>query len=290
MDERLSDIGERLKKYLGDTPFSLTAQGGEGVITIDSDAISRALLFLRNDSGCRFTLLIDICGVDYPERTPRFEVVYHILSLIFNLRLRLKVATDGSGMVPSVCEVFPCADWYEREVWDMFGVPFANHPDLRRILTDYGFEGHPLRKDFPLTGHVEVRYDEERKKVVYEPVHLTQEFRDFDFLSPWDGPMSLPGDEKAGDEKANDEKANDKESGGKRGSGGEPGGAKSGLDTRGGGLAKTAKERSDPGRATPPMPKRGHRGPGPSAREKAGDRAQMESKATSQMESKSRSS
>lgn len=198
MEEGLIDVGERLKKRLGEDLFSFTEHKGQAIARVNAGSIKNALFFLRNDMGCRFTLLIDICGVDYPQKTPRFEVVYHVLSPPRNWRLRLKISTDAATAVPSVCEVFPCADWYEREVWDMFGVSFSDHPDLRRILTDYGFEGHPLRKDFPLTGHVEVRYDEERKSVVYDPVNLTQEYRDFDFLSPWDGPSALPGDEKAG--------------------------------------------------------------------------------------------
>ena len=146
----------------------------------------------------RFHQLIDVCGADYPRRTRRFDVVYHLLSLTQNIRLRVKVQTDEIVPVPSIRTVYPNADWYEREAFDMYGILFSNHPDLRRLLTDYGFEGYPLRKDFPMTGHVEVRYDEEQKRVVYEPVKLTQEFRRFDFLSPWEGAnYVLPGDEKA---------------------------------------------------------------------------------------------
>jgi NADH-quinone oxidoreductase subunit C len=145
-----------------------------------------------------FKELVDLCGVDYPERERRFEVVYHLLSLKNNQRIRVKVETDESTPVPSVVELFSTAGWFEREAWDMYGIYFADHPDLRRILTDYGFEGHPLRKDFPLTGHVELRYDDEQKRVVYEPVRLRQDFRTFDFLSPWEGGGGvLPGDEKA---------------------------------------------------------------------------------------------
>lgn len=158
----------------------------------------RALTFLRDDTNCLFKILVDVCGVDYPEREERFEVVYHLLSLKHNQRIRVKVSTDEDTPVPSVVGVFSTANWFEREVWDLYGVFFSDHPDLRRILTDYGFEGHPLRKDFPLTGYVEVRYDDEQKRVVYEPVKLTQEFRRFDFLSPWEGAQYvLPGDEKA---------------------------------------------------------------------------------------------
>jgi NADH-quinone oxidoreductase subunit C len=155
------------------------------------------LTYLRDQPNCQFKMLVDLCGVDYPEREQRFEVVYHLLSLKHNQRIRVKVATDEATPVPSVTGVFGSANWYEREVWDMYGIYFADHPDLRRLLTDYGFEGHPMRKDFPQTGYVEVRYDEEQKRVVYEPVHLRQDWRSFDFLSPWEGGGLLPGDEKA---------------------------------------------------------------------------------------------
>jgi NADH-quinone oxidoreductase subunit C len=154
--------------------------------------------FLRDDANCRFVSFIDVSGADYPAREDRFDVVYHLLSPTKNLRIRVKVRTDEDTPVPSVTSVFPGANWYEREVYDLYGVLFSGHPELRRILTDYGFEGHPLRKDFPLTGFVEVRYDDEIKRVVYEPVELKQEFRNFDFLSPWEGTdYVLPGDEKA---------------------------------------------------------------------------------------------
>lgn len=160
--------------------------------------IIKVLLFLRDDPRCQFKVFTDICGVDYPEREARFEIVYNLLSLKFNKRVLVKVAADEETLVPSACGVYSAANWFEREVWDMYGVLFDGHPDLRRILTDYGFDGHPLRKDFPLTGYVEVRYDMEKKRVVYEPVSLPQEFRKFDFLSPWEGPdYVLPGDEKA---------------------------------------------------------------------------------------------
>jgi NADH-quinone oxidoreductase subunit C len=152
---------------------------------------------LRDEPHCRFVCLIDICGVDYPERANRFDVVYHLLSPYENLRVRIKVETDETTPVPSAIAVFPAANWYERETFDLYGVLFSGHPDLRRILTDYGFSGHPLRKDFPLTGHFEVRYDDEQKRVVYDKVKLTQEFRNFDYLSPWEGTeYLLPGDEK----------------------------------------------------------------------------------------------
>ncbi|AGK57446.1 NADH dehydrogenase subunit C [Hyphomicrobium denitrificans 1NES1] len=170
----------------------------EASISVPRDRIVEVLKMLRDDSKCRFEVLIDICGVDYPEREARFDVVYHLLSPRLNQRLRVKIATDETSPVPSVNDVFPAANWYEREAYDLYGIRFVGHPDLRRILTDYGFQGHPLRKDFPLTGYVEVRYDDIKKRVVYEPVKLTQEFRDFDFESPWEGPnYILPGDEKA---------------------------------------------------------------------------------------------
>lgn len=170
----------------------------EASISVPRDRIVEILKTLRDDPKCRFEVLIDICGVDYPERAERFDVVYHLLSPRLNQRLRIKIATDETTAVPSVNDVFPAANWYEREAYDLYGIRFIGHPDLRRILTDYGFQGHPLRKDFPLTGYVEVRYDDEKKRVVYEPVKLTQEFRDFDFESPWEGPnYILPGDEKA---------------------------------------------------------------------------------------------
>lgn len=171
---------------------------GEVTVKVVRDKIPGFLEFLRDDSQCRFETLVDICGVDRPEQAERFEVVYHLLSMRLNQRVRVKVSAAEGVAVPSVTGVFPGANWYEREAFDMYGVIFAGHTDLRRILTDYGFEGHPLRKDFPLTGFVELRYDEALKRVVYEPVKLVQEYRNFDFLSPWEGmPGSLPGDEKA---------------------------------------------------------------------------------------------
>jgi NADH-quinone oxidoreductase subunit C len=156
------------------------------------------LTFLRDDPACRYEVLLDITGVDWPERAHRFDVVYHLLSMRLNQRIRVKLTTDEAGAVPSAVSVFPNANWYERETYDMYGILFSGHPDLRRLLTDYGFQGYPLRKDFPLTGYVEVRYDDDQKRVVYEPVKLTQEFRQFDFESPWEGTdYVLPGDEKA---------------------------------------------------------------------------------------------
>ena len=170
----------------------------ELTINVPADKIVDTLAKLRDDPGCQFEILIDIAGVDFPERAQRFEVVYHLLSPRLNQRIRVKIAADEATQVPSAIHVFPNADWYEREAFDMFGILFAGHPDLRRLLTDYGFQGHPLRKDFPLTGYVEVRYDDEKKRVVYEPVKLTQDFRSFDFESPWEGTTyNIPGDEKA---------------------------------------------------------------------------------------------
>ena len=171
---------------------------GEYTLVVPAERIGAVLTKLRDDKECRFEVLIDICGVDYPERGRRFDVVYHLLSPRKNQRIRVKCETDADTPVPSVVDVFPAANWYEREAYDMYGILFSGHPDLRRLLTDYGFQGFPLRKDFPLTGYVEVRYDDEQKRVVYEPVKLAQEFRDFDFLSPWEGTdYVLPGDEKA---------------------------------------------------------------------------------------------
>lgn len=170
---------------------------GELILWTDQEHLVALATFLRDDPAMLFQQLMDVTAVDYPQREQRFEVVYNLLSLKHNRRLRLKVPTDEETPVPSLCSVFSAANWFEREVWDLYGVFFTNHPDLRRILTDYGFEGHPLRKDFPLTGYVEVRYDEELKRVVYEPVELKQEFRGFDFESPWEGILHLPGDEKA---------------------------------------------------------------------------------------------
>ena len=199
----MQNLSEHIAESIGDILVSREVQLNELVLTVRRDAIVRALTFLRDDSTADCKMLVDVCGVDYPSREERFEVVYNLLSLRQNHRVRVKVITDEDTPVPSVAEVFSSANWFEREVWDLYGVFFADHPDLRRILTDYGFEGHPLRKDFPMTGHVEVRYDDEDKRVVYEPVRLPQEFRSFDFLSPWEGtPRELPGDEKVEDKSA----------------------------------------------------------------------------------------
>jgi len=198
MDLELQDLGEHIATSLSQDVIGTEVAFDELMVTVRRDAIAKVLTFLRDDVNCQFKLLVDLCGVDHPERPERFDVVYNLLSLTHNQRVRIKIQTDEDTPVPSVTEVFSCANWWERETWDLYGIYFADHPDLRRLLTDYGFEGHPLRKDFPLTGYVEIRYDDEQKRVVYEPVKLTQEFRNFDFLSPWEGAESLlPGDEKA---------------------------------------------------------------------------------------------
>ena len=207
MDLALKDLGEYITGQLPKDVASFDLLLGELSLNARADGIVRVLSFLRDDVNCRFKQLVGVCGVDYPEREPRFEVVYNLLSLTNNNRIRVKVQTDEDTPVPTVTGVFSAANWWEREAWDMYGIYFSDHPDLRRILTDYGFEGHPLRKDFPLTGYKEIRYDDELKRVVYEPVKLTQEFRSFDFLSPWEGVQPLlPGDEKAG-ERRDDENA-----------------------------------------------------------------------------------
>lgn len=194
----LDDLGAHIVSAQPGAAMSHTVSLGELTIAAKADGIVSLLTFLRDDPRCKFTTLIDICGADYPERVNRFDVVYHALSMQLNQRVRIKIAADEQASVPSVAGVFPVADWFEREAFDMYGILFANHPDLRRLLTDYGFQGWPLRKDFPLTGHVEVRYDSEQKRVVYEPVKLTQAYRNFDFVSPWEGmTRELPGDEKA---------------------------------------------------------------------------------------------
>ena len=196
--EALRELGNYVAQALPDAVLSADVARDELIVRAHRAAVVRVLTFLRDDSNCQFAQLVDLCGADYPDREERFEIVYNLLSLRQNLRIRVKVATDEDTPVPSACAVYPGADWFERETWDMYGVLFTGHPDLRRILTDYGFEGHPLRKDFPTTGFVEVRYDDAAKRVVYEPVELKQEFRNFDFMSPWEGTdYVLPGDEKA---------------------------------------------------------------------------------------------
>lgn len=206
MDERLEaleELGRYVAGQMGQDIAETEIRHGELMLRVRRDSISRILSFLCNDAHCLFQVLVDICGVDYPDRDERFEVVYNLLSLKHNVRIRVKVTTDELTPVPSVSQIYPAAGWFERECWDMYGVFFSEQLDLRRMLTDYGFDGHPLRKDFPLTGYVEVRYDDEQRRVVYEPVKLVQEFRSFDFLSPWEGMTpQLPGDEKATEEDA----------------------------------------------------------------------------------------
>ena len=203
MDEALNDLGEYIADQSGDAVTSWSITLGELALGTTRDNLGGLMKLVRDDPNCLFKTLIDITAVDFPERGERFEIVYNLLSLSHNQRIRVTVSTDENTPVPSMVPLFSAAGWFEREVWDMFGVFFTDHPDLRRMLTDYGFEGHPLRKDFPLTGYVEARYDEEQKRVVYEPVTLTQDFRSFDFMSPWEGAeYILPGDEKADGEAA----------------------------------------------------------------------------------------
>jgi len=198
MDETLKELAEHIQQGLGESVLSWTIEYGELTVTVSASDILDVIRYLRDNSSCKFINLTDICGVDWPAREKRFDVVYHFLSPVQNQRIRVKLATDDETPVASITPLFPGAEWFEREAYDMYGILFSGHPDLRRILTDYGFDGHPLRKDFPLTGYVEVRYDDEKKRVVYEPVQLNQEFRNFDFLSPWEGTdYVLPGDEKA---------------------------------------------------------------------------------------------
>jgi NADH-quinone oxidoreductase subunit C len=195
----IDDLAAHVKTKLGASLTALNTAHGELTVTVKRDDIVTVLTVLRDDPECQFEVPVDLAGVDYPGRPERFEVVYHLLSPRKNQRIRVKLSTDENTAVPSVISVFPFANWYEREAYDMYGILFSGHPDLRRILTDYGFQGFPLRKDFPLTGFVETRYDDEQKRVVYEPVKLTQDFRNFDFESPWEGVQYvLPGDEKAG--------------------------------------------------------------------------------------------
>ncbi len=198
MDESLEELGNTIVAALGGAASAHTVALGQLTLAANAADIVRVMQFLRDDERCLFWCIIDITAVDWPEREKRFDVVYHLLSPKRNQRIRVKVQTDEATPVPSIISVYRGADWFEREVYDLYGVLFSGHPDLRRLLTDYGFEGHPLRKDFPLTGFVEVRWDDELKRVVYDPVRLAQEFRNFDFLSPWEGPeYMLPGDEKA---------------------------------------------------------------------------------------------
>lgn len=207
MDQALKELGDYISAELGDEVIAATVAVHELTVTARADQIVKVLKFLRDDTNCKCTILVDVCGVDHPERPQRFDVVYHLLSPHLNHRLRVKVMTDADTPIPSVTGLYSSAGWFEREAWDMFGIMFSGNPDLRRILTDYGFQGFPLRKDFPLSGFVEVRYSEEEKRVVYEPVKLTQEFRTFDFMSPWEGAeYILPGDEKAEDAPAGEGK------------------------------------------------------------------------------------
>jgi NADH-quinone oxidoreductase subunit C len=200
MDETLQKLGDMIVAALPGAATGSSVVFDQLNVTVEASKIVEVVRFLRDDPGCRFVSIIDVTAVDYPGRENRFDVVYHLLSPIHNARIRLRAEASETTQVPSIIEVFPGADWFERECYDLYGVIFTGHPDMRRLLTDYGFDGHPLRKDFPLTGFVEVRYDDQEKRVVYEPVRLNQEFRKFDFLSPWEGadyPV-LPGDEKAG--------------------------------------------------------------------------------------------
>jgi len=198
MSEALQGLSDYLAGKLAGKIVHSDLAYGELTVTVTGDDLIEVMTLLRDDSSCQFISIVDVSGADYPSRVLRFDVVYHLLSPKKNLRIRVKVQTDEDTPIPSVTGIYPGADWYERETYDLYGILFSGHPDLRRILTDYGFDGHPLRKDFPVTGFVEVRYDDEVKRVVYEPVELKQEFRNFDFLSPWEGTeYVLPGDEKA---------------------------------------------------------------------------------------------
>nr|WP_300392052.1 NADH-quinone oxidoreductase subunit C [Henriciella sp.] len=200
MTEALRDLGEHISaaEACADVVKGYEVRFGELTIHAERDGIMKLARFLKDDNQCVFETLIDICGVDWPERSQRFDVVYHFLSMRLNQRIRIKIETNEATPVPSLIDLHPSADWFEREAFDMYGIRFAGHPDLRRILTDYGFEGYPLRKDFPLTGFTQVRYDDLEKRVINEPVELVQEYRNFDFLSPWEGmTKELPGDEKA---------------------------------------------------------------------------------------------
>ncbi len=198
-DTALNELGAHIELKRPDCVLGWDVSHGELNVDVAPSNIAGFVEFLKTDASCRFTQMLDIAGVDYPERAKRFDVVYHMLSMTQNQRIRLRVSVREDEVVPSVTGVFPSADWYERETFDMYGIIFSGHPDLRRLLTDYGFRGHPLRKDFPTTGYTEVRYDEVQKRVVYEPVKLPQEYRQFDFMSPWEGAQYiLPGDEKEG--------------------------------------------------------------------------------------------
>jgi NADH-quinone oxidoreductase subunit C len=197
-NETPEPLGQAIAEALPGAVSGYAVANGELTIAASAADIVRVMTFLRDDPGCAFFSFIDVTAVDWPQREKRFDVVYHLLSPTRNQRIRVKIEVDEATPIASIIDVFPGANWFEREVYDLYGVVFTGHPDMRRLLTDYGFEGHPLRKDFPLTGFVEVRWDDEQKRVVYDPVKLAQEFRNFDFLSPWEGPdYLLPGDEKA---------------------------------------------------------------------------------------------
>ncbi len=206
MNQASIDLGDYLSSGVAEGVERSEIVTDELIVWTRRESLLKVMTFLRDDQNCQFKQLSDITAVDYPDREERFEVVYNLLSFKHNQRIRVKLTTDENTPVPSVTSVYNSAGWYEREAWDMYGVFFSDHPDLRRMLTDYGFEGHPLRKDFPLTGYVEVRYDETQKRVVYEPVNLVQDFRNFDFVSPWEGMLHLPGDEKS-EEQAEEGKA-----------------------------------------------------------------------------------
>jgi len=198
MSEALQELAGLIELKRGDAVQSTSIAHGELTVIANLAHLESLVEFLRDDAACRFSSLVDITAIDLPERVARFDMVYHFLSMYRNHRIRVKVAVREDEMVPSIVETYPAANWFEREVFDMFGILFTGHPDLRRLLTDYGFRGHPLRKDFPTTGYTEVRYDEALKRVVYEPVSLVQEYRQFDFMSPWEGAeYILPGDQKA---------------------------------------------------------------------------------------------
>lgn len=204
MTTTLSQVLEKIQSVRSKDIITYAIVLGELTVLVKRGKIVKFLTFLRDEESLEFTQLVDLCGVDYPERVERFEIVYHLLSLTHNQRIRVKITTDEKTAVSTVTNIFSAANWYEREVFDLYGVAFDGHPDLRRLLTDYGFQGYPMRKDFPLTGYVEPRYDDELKRVVYDKVRLPQEFRTFDFLSPWEGMtperLALPGDEKASKE------------------------------------------------------------------------------------------
>ena len=197
MNEDLKELGDHIELRRPDCVLGWSVEHGELTVEVTPTTLPEFVEFLKTDGTCRFSTLVDITGIDHPERERRFDVVYHFLSMYQNQRIRVKAAVRDTETVPSIIEQFPSSNWFEREVFDMFGILFSGHPDLRRILTDYGFRGYPMRKDFPTTGYTEVRYDETQKRVVYEPVSLVQEYRQFDFMSPWEGAeYVLPGDEK----------------------------------------------------------------------------------------------